>query len=234
MAFGLGISGILGILRILSRRQMVCHVPFADNKTERFYSQNLPKLLKISQKLSWAASAFSLGTAHASAVKNLIMSILAKRALHFAAGKSFTLRSNASRRMQSVASRWLALRQPTSPAGMCGDFEFCKERYEGVYCVLDRMSDASKAQNIPQHKAKPIVKFIVPSPRIAINYPPIKKKQKKTQVSANDWSVRKISGAVLLSHSQIYSTIAAGALNYRVREGNVCFCSAIDTGNILQ
>ena len=47
---------------------------------------------------------------------------------------------------------------------MCGDFEFCKERYEGVYCVLDRMSDDSKAQNIPQRKAKPIVKFIVPSP----------------------------------------------------------------------
>ena len=41
---------------------------------------------------------------------------------------------------------------------------------------------------------------------------------------------KKISGTVLLSHSQIYSTIAAGALNYRVREGNVCFCSAISTG----
>ena len=42
--------------------------------------------------------------------------------------------------------------------------------------------------------------------------------------------VRKIPGIVLLSHSQIYSTIAAGALNYRVREGNVCVCSAMDTG----
>ena len=41
---------------------------------------------------------------------------------------------------------------------------------------------------------------------------------------------KKNSGIVLLSHSQIYSTIAAGALNHRVREGNVCFCSAIDTG----
>ena len=41
---------------------------------------------------------------------------------------------------------------------------------------------------------------------------------------------KKISGTVLLSHSQIYSTIAAGALNYRVREGNVCVCSAMDTG----
>ena len=35
---------------------------------------------------------------------------------------------------------------------------------------------------------------------------------------------------MLLSHSQMYSTIAAGALNYRVREGNVCVCSAMDTG----
>ena len=35
---------------------------------------------------------------------------------------------------------------------------------------------------------------------------------------------------MLLSHSQLYSTIAAGALNYRVREGNVCDCSAMDTG----
>ena len=42
--------------------------------------------------------------------------------------------------------------------------------------------------------------------------------------------VRKIPGIMLLSHSQIYSTIAAGALNYRVREGNECFCSAMDTG----
>ena len=41
-------------------------------------------------------------------------------------------------------------------------------------------------------------------------------------------------GTVLLSHSQICSTIAAGALNYRVREGNVCFISAIGTRKILQ
>ena len=102
---------------------------------------------------------------------------------------------------------------------MCGDFEFCKERYEGVYCVLDRMSDDSKAQNILQHNAKPIVKFIVPSPLEPLTTPQ---------------NIKKIPGIALLSHSQIYSTIAAGALNYRVREGNVCFCSAIDTGNILQ
>ena len=54
--------------------------------------------------------------------------------------------------------------------------------------------------------------------------------KKNGSISANDRSVRKISGAVLLSHSQIYSTIAAGALNYRVREGNVCDSSAMDTG----
>ena len=81
--------------------------------------------------------------------------------------------------------------------------------------VLDRMSNAGKAQNIPQHEAKPIVKFIVPS-----QLEPLTALQKK----------QKNSGVVLLSHSQIYSTIAAGALNCRVREGNVCFCSAIDTG----
>ena len=54
--------------------------------------------------------------------------------------------------------------------------------------------------------------------------------QKKPPTCANMLVVRKIPGIVLLSHSQIYSTIAAGALNYRVREGNVCFCSAMDAG----
>ena len=41
---------------------------------------------------------------------------------------------------------------------------------------------------------------------------------------------KKIPGTVLLSHSQIYSTIAAGGLNYRVREGNVCDSSAMGAG----
>ena len=41
---------------------------------------------------------------------------------------------------------------------------------------------------------------------------------------------KKIPGAVLLSHSQLYSTIAAGVLNHRVREGNGCFNSAMSTG----
>ena len=61
------------------------------------------------------------------------------------------------------------------------------------------MSNAGKAQNILQHEAKPIVKFIVPSPLEPLTTP-----QKKT---------KKNSGVVLLSHSQIYSTIAAGDLN---------------------
>ena len=52
--------------------------------------------------------------------------------------------------------------------------------------------------------------------------------------SANVRIVRKIPGIVLLSHSQLYSTIAAGALNYRVREGNVCDSSAMDTGKTQQ
>ena len=54
--------------------------------------------------------------------------------------------------------------------------------------------------------------------------------KKKTTNMCEILVVRKIPGIVLLSHSQIYSTIAAGALNYRVREGNECFCSAMDTG----
>ena len=43
---------------------------------------------------------------------------------------------------------------------------------------------------------------------------------------------KKIVGAVLLSHTLMCSTIAAGALNYRVREGNVCFFSAMSTDNL--
>ena len=55
-------------------------------------------------------------------------------------------------------------------------------------------------------------------------------KKKTASCVRKQLAVRKIPGIVLLSHSQIYSTIAAGALNYRVREGNECFCSAMDTG----
>ena len=61
------------------------------------------------------------------------------------------------------------------------------------------------------------------------------RKIKKTfDCGNNQRFVNKISGVVLLSHSQICSTIAAGALNYRVREGNVCFFSAIDTRKNFQ
>ena len=53
------------------------------------------------------------------------------------------------------------------------------------------------------------------------------KKKKPPSVCETDGG-KKISGAALLSHSQIYSTIAAGVLNDRVREGNVCFYPAMD------
>ena len=53
---------------------------------------------------------------------------------------------------------------------------------------------------------------------------------KKPPVVCEATGGKKISGTVLLSHSQMYSTIAAGVLNYRVREGNVCFYSAMSTG----
>ena len=56
------------------------------------------------------------------------------------------------------------------------------------------------------------------------------RRKKNLQLCAKQLEVRKNSGTVLLSHSQMYSTIAAGVLNYRVREGNVCFYSAISTG----
>ena len=60
------------------------------------------------------------------------------------------------------------------------------------------------------------------------------RKIKKTSAAVTTEVLNKISGVVLLSHSQICSTIAAGALNYRVREGNVCFFSAIDTRKNFQ
>lgn len=45
---------------------------------------------------------------------------------------------------------------------------------------------------------------------------------------------KKTPGTVLLSHSHIYSTLAAGALNDRVRDGNECFSSAMDAGKNKQ
>ena len=41
---------------------------------------------------------------------------------------------------------------------------------------------------------------------------------------------KKKSGVELLSHTQMCSIIAAGPLNNRVRDGNVCFKTAINTG----
>ena len=58
--------------------------------------------------------------------------------------------------------------------------------------------------------------------------------KKKTSDCEQSKVKNKISGVVLLSHTHVCSTIAAGALNYRVREGNVCFFSAIDTRKNFQ
>ena len=83
----------------------------------------------------------------------------------------------------------------------------------------------------PQLLIAPAACALLLVPRLTHNAVPFLNSGKKNDpISANDWIVRKIPGVVLLSHSQIYSTIAAGALNYRVREGNVCDSSAMDTG----
>ena len=58
--------------------------------------------------------------------------------------------------------------------------------------------------------------------------------KKKASVVCETTEAKKISGTVLLSHSQLYSTIAAGVLNYRVREGNVCCYPAMSTGKNTQ
>ena len=59
--------------------------------------------------------------------------------------------------------------------------------------VLDRMSDVGKAQNIPQHKAKTIVKFIVPSPLEPLTTPPHKKSKKRLKSVRIDLSLKKNS-----------------------------------------
>ena len=83
----------------------------------------------------------------------------------------------------------------------------------------------------PQLLIAPAACALLLVPQLTCNAVPFLNSGKKNDpISANDWIVRKIPGVVLLSHSQIYSTIAAGALNYRVREGNVCDSSAMDTG----
>ena len=65
---------------------------------------------------------------------------------------------------------------------------------------------------------------------IASCAPSALKTKKRTCLCAKQTGPKKIPGTVLLSHSQIYSTIAAGGLNYRVREGNVCDSSAMGAG----
>ena len=58
----------------------------------------------------------------------------------------------------------------------------------------------------------------------------VQRKKRPPKVCETVGGRKKIPGAVLLSHSQMYSTIAAGVLNHRVREGNGCFNSAMSTG----
>ena len=69
------------------------------------------------------------------------------------------------------------------------------------------------------------------SPSVPVGTPVARSPGKKKPLKVCEaFRGKKISGAVLLSHSQICRTIAAGVLNYRVREGNVCDSSAMDTG----
>ena len=91
-------------------------------------------------------------------------------------------------------------------------FVFCKTHSEGVYDCTRPSEHRSKAQNAPREP-----------------------QNKKTSDCGNNRRfLNKISGVVLLSHTHMCSTIAAGALNYRVREGNVCCFSAIDTRKNFQ
>ena len=73
---------------------------------------------------------------------------------------------------------------------------------------------------------------IIIHPRIIISYASHAAPAKKNSSMVRTyWSKVKNSGTVLLSHTPMCSTIAAEALNYRVREGNVCFFFAMGTGN---
>ena len=55
-------------------------------------------------------------------------------------------------------------------------------------------------------------------------------KKRSLKIRANQSSSEKKSGIELLSHSQICSTIVAGPLIDRVRDGNVSYKPAMDTG----
>ena len=94
----------------------------------------------------------------------------------------------------------------------CSQVVFCNALPAGVYFCTRPSEHRSKAQNAPREP-----------------------QNKKTSDCGNNRRfVNKISGVVLLSHTHMCSTIAAGALNYRVREGNVCCFSAIDTRKNFQ
>ena len=51
----------------------------------------------------------------------------------------------------------------------------------------------------------------------------------RIRLSTWNWGKKK-SGVELLSHTLTYSIIVAGPLNNRVRDGNVCCKTAINTG----
>ena len=57
-----------------------------------------------------------------------------------------------------------------------------------------------------------------------------KDKKRSLKIHWNQTSSEKKSGIELLSHSQICSTIVAGPLIDRVRDGNVSYKPAMDTG----
>lgn len=57
----------------------------------------------------------------------------------------------------------------------------------------------------------------------------MKKDKKRSRIRMNQAPEKK-SGIELLSHSQICSTIVAGPLIDRVRDGNVSYKPAMDTG----
>ena len=72
-----------------------------------------------------------------------------RRVLAYATGGSSAARRAPAKRDRSVNKKKFRHRATRFCTALCGEVAFCKERYEGVYCVLDRMSDDSRAQDHP-------------------------------------------------------------------------------------
>ena len=98
-------------------------------------------------------------------------------------------------------------------------------RERGVYDCTRPSEQRRKARDAPRDKRGK------QGPRCATRQA---RQKKDLRLYSQSKVKNKISGVVLLSHTHVCSTIAAGALNYRVREGNVCFFSAIDTRKNFQ